>query len=793
MLKNYFKVAFRSLLKNKSYVLINTFGLGIALACCITAYLLLAFNIEFDSSFKGEKIDRTYRIHTHLLDPNGQPFQNVNAPINLGPAIATTIAGIEKYTRYQFGGGYVRFGEKAFNESIVFADSTFYDMFDLKLVKGDLKSFKNKDAVVISESLAQKYFGDENPIGEVLTFNFPNQHEVSLKVGAVVQKPPLNSSIEFNMMLRIEHFMDIYSLTSSEWGDWRDPVVFLQLDKQANPEAMSSLMSKYVALRNEKKKDQNVQAYQLHAFSEKTNQDDVNWSQINLRISIVPLIVFTTMAGMILLIACFNLTNTTIAITAKRFKEVGIRKVVGATRRQVVSQFVFEMVITIFLAMIAGVIMSRFIVPAFSDMWNLTYGLEDLNGLNLIFTLLMLVILSSLIAGLYPALHNSKYRPVSLLKGDTKQKGANIFTRVLVAGQFAISVIVLINGIVFTQNTKFQESLNYGYDMDRVLTVNIQSEEEYRVLKSRVLQLPNVEQVAITHHQLGWSSYPFPIKVDTTEYEVQHIEVGEHFFETMGLKLVQGRFLNPDYAQDVTRSAVVNEAFVKKTKLSDPINQTIEIREVKMKIVGVIENHVDNLFRSKEPEPFVFYVSKPHEYQLMLVRAGNNDLKTVQAGVEEIWKEVIPTKPFNSQYQEDMTLGNIRDTNQNLKQIFIFLTVLGGLLSVSGIFALASLSVRKRIKEIGIRKTLGASVANIVTLLSKSFSLLLIIAGVLGAVGGYFLCTTLLEEIYAYHIDIGALTLVVSVLLISGIGILTTASIILKAARENPVMSLRNE
>ncbi|MCR9249570.1 MAG: ABC transporter permease [bacterium] len=793
MLKNYFKVALRSLGKNKSYVLINTFGLGIAIACCITAYLLLAYNIEFDEAFKGEKIDRTYRIHTHYLNPDGQPGQHINAPVNFGPTVASSFPGIEKYTRYWNDGGYVRYGEKAFGEGVVFADSTFYEMFDFTLHKGDLNSFKDQNTIVLNQKMAKKYFADENPIGKVLTFNFSNQYEVSLKVGAVIQDVPLNSSLTFDIMLRMEHFMDIYNLPSTDWGDWRDPALFIQTKAGVDVASMTELFDDYVALRNEKKKDQNVQYYELHSFNSNFNEEEINWSQINLRLSIVPLIVFTTMAGMILMIACFNLTNTSIAITTKRFKEVGIRKVVGASRANVITQFIFEMIITIILALIAGVIMSRFIVPAFADMWTLPYGLEDLNGLNLIFALLMLVVISALLAGLYPALHNSKYKPVNLLKGNAKQKGTNIFTRGLVAMQFAISVIVLVNGIVFTQNTKYQESIDFGFDKDKVLTINIQSTEEYEVMKTRANRNPKVLNTSITHHQLGWSSYYFPTKVDTTEYQALHIEVGEQFFETMGLKLVQGRFLNTDYTQDLTKSVVVNEAFVKMVELENPINTAVEIRDVKMKIVGVIENHVDNLFRSKEPEPFVFYIAKPNEFHLMLVRAENGDLTEVQDFLEEAWKEEFPTKPFDSQYQEDMMLGDIRGTNANLKKIFIFLTILGGLLSVSGIFALASLNVRKRIKEIGIRKALGASVSNIVKLLSRSFSILLVIAGVFGAVGGYFLCTILLDEIYAYHINIGPITLVLSVLLISGMGILTTGSIVFRAAKENPVMSLRDE
>ncbi len=792
MLKNYIKVALRNLFKNRSYVLINTFGLGIALACCLSAYLLLAFNIEFDNHFSGDKIDRTFRMHTFLQNEEQGPGQMINCPINMGPSIADEIPGVEYWSRYQFDGGYVRYGDNSFSEPVAFADEDFFDIFDLELLKGDFQSFKKVNTVVLSKRTAEKYFNKSNPIGEVLTFNFANQKEIQAVVGAVFENVPLNSSLVFDIMLRTEHFQDIYSISNTEWGDWRDPTLFVTLQNPDIAADASPLFKKYVEIRNEAKKDMNVTHYELHPFLEAASQDDIWWSQINLRISTVPLIIFSVMALMILLIACFNLTNTTIAITAKRFKEIGIRKVSGATKRHVISQFLLEMVISIFLAMVAGVIVSRFVVPEFADMWGLTYGLSDLNGLNFIFTLLILIFVSALLAGLYPAMLNSSYEPVKLIKGGTNQKGINTFSRVLVALQFAISVIVLVNGIVFANNSKFQESLSYGYNIEKIVTVNVQDKNEFDVLKSKAQQNPLIQEIGLTNHQLGASSYRNPIKYDTSEFQVQHIEVGENFFETMEMKLKLGRFLDTRKASE-KYSIVVNERMVQELDLTDPINEKIEIREEDYRIVGVVENHVDNLFRSKEPEAFVFYPSKPNEYKMMLVKTHEDNITKVRDDLEKVWKEEFPEKPFVGRFQEDLSFGGVMQVNTNLKKIFIFLTILGGLLSASGIFALASLNVRKRTKEIGIRKALGATVSQIVTLLSRSFVILLSIACIVGAVGGFFLSDIMLSQIYAYHVEVGLIPLLVSFLIISSIGVFTTGMIIYNAARANPVLSLRDE
>jgi len=792
MLKNYLLTSLRNFRKNKSYIIINAFGLGIALACCISAYIILAFNIEFDDAFADQDLDRMFRIHTEFVQPDGALGQHITAPMVMGPAMAQDIAGVERFTRYNAAGGFVQFGDHSFSESVRFADSTFFEMFEFRLVKGSFDAFKKLDAVILSKETARKYFNNDNPIGQVLTFHFPNQKEINAVVGAVYENSPQNSSLHFGLMMRIEHFNEIYDLGSGSWADWRDAATFVELSNPERANEIPALMGDYIQIRNEKKPDAKVAGFKLEPFMKPINQDDVNWSMINLRMSIVPLLVFSVMALLILLIACFNLTNTSFAITARRLKEVGIRKVIGASRQHIIAQFLFEMVLTILISLVVGLVMAKFIAAEFSDMWNLGYGMDDLNGLNLFIALIILVFVASLIAGLYPAMANSRFMPVQLLKSNVKIKGTNWFTKTLVMLQFAISVFVLINGIIFTQNTKFQESINYGFDMN-VLIVPISSESDFTILNNQTKSYPKITQTAISHHQLGWSSYPFPVAVDTTEYSVQHIEVGQDFFETMGLHLIEGRFLNMRNAQDRTDAIVVNRAFVEHTGMKDPLSQYVSVRDKRMRVVGVIENHVDNLFRSREAEPFVFYGSKPNEYQMMLVKGNQSDLGDIKDYMSTIWKKNFPERPFEATFQEDAMLGGIRETNTNLKKIFLFLTVLGGLLSISGIYAMASLNVEKRTKEIGVRKVLGASVSYLIGLLSREFAVILGIAALIGSLGGFYLSAALLDEIYAYHISVGIWPLIAGSLVIFIMGIATTSWIIGKAATSNPVESLRDE
>jgi putative ABC transport system permease protein len=793
MIKNYLRVALRGLRKNKSYVIINTLGLGVSLACCITAYLLLAYNIEFDNFHDSKKVSHIFSVHTLSKDRTGKDLRDAAAPIVLPPIAVEEIAGLERYTRFIFGGGAMRHGDDAFNENFAFADSTFFDMFDFPLIAGSHKAFKDKKSIVLSEKLARKYFGDADPIGKLMVLDFINNTQIEVLVGAVVRKFPVNNSFTFDAMLRVENYIDIYKPKMDDWSDWRNPSTFFQISSPKNAANIASQFTKYIPNRNRLRTDIVVDRYELVPFKANFNQDDVRSSWVNQRISAVPLIIFTSLAGMILLIACFNLTNTTIAMTGKRLKEVGVRKSVGAARFQIISQFLLETVITILLSLGVGLLMAQIIVPAFYSMWQLPYGMGDLNGVNLFIALITLVFLAAMLAGIYPALFSSKFKPVLLLKGGVKISGTNFLTRTLVTSQFALSVIVLIAGVVFIQNARFQEGIKFGYDKEMVVSVSIKSESDFKAMEAGISQNPKILSIGWSDGNIGSNNYQTPIKIDTSRYEVQAMGVGKNYFETMGLRISEGRTLNLDNESDRSEGVIVNKAFLARTGLKDPIDKVITLHDKQHRILGVSENHVDNLYRSKEFEPFVFYAAGQNQYVSLMVKAERANLPEVQKYLETTWKSIFPTKPFESRFQEDMVMKGTKDTNANLEKIFLFITVLGGLLSASGIFALASLNIARRTKEIGIRKVLGATELTIVGLLNREFILILLIAAILGSVGGYFLTDLILGKIYAYHVAVGMISVVLCAVLIFAVGIATTSSTILSAAKANPVDTLRSE
>lgn len=795
MLMNYIVVASRSLLKNKVYVTINTFGVGIAMACCLAAYLIVAYDLEFDNFHSDEKVERVFKIHTHLRERDGTITQHNSVPMPLATTAVSEITGIERYTRYLHDGAYMRCGNKGFSERISFADSTFFDMFDFPLADGNRSAFRNKYSIFLTTQLAEKYFGNDDAVGKMLTLNFSNGVEIQVIIGGVLRKVPINNTFVFDAMMRIENFQDVYKPAINDWSDERAPSTFIELATPENAETISNQLDKYISIRNIDRRDAIVVKHKLEHFKARLTQDDMNGGNTNLRMRRALLVMFSSMAAMILLVACFNLTNTTMAMTARRLKEIGIRKTIGAFRKQIIFQFLIETIITVSLSLGVGLLLAQWIVPAFTALWNLPFSLGDLDGFNLFVTLIGLGFFASLLAGIYPALFNSKFKPIMLLKGAVKIKGTSTLTRTLVTLQFALSVIALIGGVIFTQNAEFQQTFKFGYDKEMILTVDIQGEKELEAMENAIRSNPKILSLSASEHNVGQSqmSNHHPVLVGSSEYPAQIAGVGKNYFQTMGLKLIEGRFLNDDNTSDRQEGVIVNRAFVDKAGMKDPIDKIITVDQQKRHIVGVIENHVEDVFIAETPESFVFYLAEPGNHRMMQVKADAKDLAGVREYLEDAWKKMFPSKPFESQYQQDIVLADAHMVTGSFKSIFLFLTVLGAVLSVSGIFSLASLNVARRTKEIGIRKALGASVTNVMAMLNKEFAIILLLAAIAGSVGGFFVTGAVLGAFNMIHVPVGIITLASCGLVVFSVGIITTTFTVLKAASTNPVDTLRSE
>ncbi|MEO0339560.1 MAG: FtsX-like permease family protein, partial [Bacteroidota bacterium] len=463
---------------------------------------------------------------------------------------------------------------------------------------------------------------------------------------------------------------------------------------------------------------------------------------------------------------------------------------------QIIGQFLAETVLILSLSIILGLFFAiLFIVPQFRSLFSFyDFGFQDLNGLNLIIALILILFGMSAIAGIYPALYNSKQRPVALVKGFVKLKGNNWFTRSLVSLQFAVSIIFLIAGIFFVKNIGFQEQIDFGYNKENLMVLSVDGEQTYEVMKNRIEQMPKVSAVGGTYSHVGLNSYGGQVELRENTYQVGLLGIGANYLPTMNFEMIQGKGFKPIAASVIEGpDLIVNQAFIEKTELDNPLGETVQVHEFKGRIIGVVQNHLDGLSDPKSAKPFVYYQTGSKTFKYLAIRANAKHLASLQNDIIKIWKTEFPAKPFNIRRQDEVLLGPHRINSEIFGKVFIFLTVLGVLMSISGIYSMASQNIAKRKKEIGIRKILGANVGNIMILLNREFTWVLGLAAIVGALGGRFLTDTLLSFMVTHHIPVGLLPVIVCALFIFSTGIFTTSSSILKAAYTNPVDSLKSE
>ncbi len=792
MIRNYLKVAIRNLMRNKVYLLINTLGMGIAMTCCMTAYLLLAFNIEFDEYFNDDQIQNVVKVVHHFETMNGKPEKELVIPIGVAPQATHEISGIENFTRFCNEGGTVSHRENAFYENIRFVDASFFNMFKLGLVKGSYKNFENQQSIFLSGPLALKYFATKDPIGETLIVDI-NHKKYEVVVGGVFEKLPLNMSFNIDALMRIENYLDAHSIEPNRWDAKYSSSTLFKLSDVTHRQFIGQQMNKYVKLLNEHQKEFRSISFELVPFTTPIIGGEVSQSNLRLLIPTLPLFIFGALGFVILLIACFNLTNTTMALTGKRLKEIGVRKVVGSGRIQIVYQFLIEMVITISGAIVAGLLMAQIIVPQFAAMWQLQYGLNDLNKLNLLLTLVVLLFIAAIVAGIYPALLNSKFNPIDLLRGIKGIKGTNYLTRSLLVVQFSLSIIVLIAGTVFTQNADYQKKLGLGYDKENIITVSIENDMEYEQFKNKIAGNVDIDGIVGAANHIGPYSADYKtVRIDTSLFQTDIYGVGAGYFNVVGLQIVSGRDFIEGNQTDFESAAVIDENFALNHGLKNPIDAQFFYNDNPYRIIGVVKNHLSGLKQLNDSE-HIFMFAKPSNFKILVLRTDPNKILPLRSYLEKQWRNTFPGKPFESRLQADIVYEGADGLNNNLKQIFFFITLLGCVLSASGIYALASLNVQKRTKEIGIRKVLGASVSSIIHLVNREFAIILIMAMVLGSSGGYFLTTALMGSLYAQHIQIGVITILLCSLTIFIIGITTTSTTIFKTATDDPTKALRSE
>jgi putative ABC transport system permease protein len=793
MFQNFLKITLRALMKSKVFVFINLIGLGLALACCIVAFLNYEFAMTFDQ--QHENYDELYKVSIYR-DQNAANVPYGFAPMVVGDVIKDEIPSITRVSKFQRSYTTIKRENNVFNRMLAFVDEDFMDMFSFKVLFGNAKSYQELSTVLISDRVAIALFGRVNAVGETVEFVRNGQDNLFLTVGGVFEEPGLQSTMQFQLVADFENYYRLFNVNRNDWTQFIDGV-FIQTTDESISEKVPQFLQKYASMQAESREDFQVSGFWVQPMEDLPfNERDLNGSNLgNSGMHPQHITAPNIMALLILLLACFNFTNTAIAMSNKRLKEIGIRKTVGGSRKQLIIQFLGENIFLCFLALILGLLFSLWLVPKYNGMWpNVDVAVSLIENPKLVLFLLSVLFATGLLAGGYPAFFVSRYKPVEILRGTLRVGSSSILSRILLGLQMFISVLALVFGFSFYQNSVFQEELDLGYDKEGVMMIPLANPSEAQRFKAAVETNPNIQQVSMTNNHIGWGSYGRAVRSGEEEYEVSVFDIGMNYVETMGFNIVEGRSFNRDNRQqDEANGILINERFASQFGWTDPVGQRITIQDtLSLTVVGMMEDfYTWGFFGSIGPT--MFRLKDDQNLNVLVVKVPEAQVGGMIDYMEDTWMELIPDRPTNVNTHEENVMAEAKDINSSILVMFLFLAVIAVVLSAIGLFTLVSINIQSRIKEIGIRKVLGASVVRITTLINRPFLIIVGIASVVGAILGTFLAGGLMGTIWRYHVMPSMISGLVPVLIILIIALSSISGKVVKAARRNPVDSLRYE
>jgi putative ABC transport system permease protein len=799
MFKNYLKIAIRNLTRNKIYSFINIAGLSLGLASAMLIILYVKDEVSYDRFHAG--VNQIYRVTSENFDKKENKLnQNGNTGYLQGPRFTSHIPELLSFVRIQGGNVDIKKGTDVSSHDWLQVDSNFFSMFSFPLIEGNPKScLREPHSVVLSEDEAKKQFGTTHAVGKTLLMKNDSSF-IPCTVTGVAKKCPQNSSIKFDVLVPINEKPEDAQNSENWFNIFLN--TFVVLGPQANVPAVEKKMQKFYdddtreALKSMKIKfgdmvDEWKTNYKLQPFLDMHLNKDLPASN-GLSDNSNPMYsyILSGIAIFILLIASINFINLTIARSVKRAKEIGIRKVVGGERRQLIIQFLGESFILCFFAFILAIFIVELILPVFNDLSNKALALSYLFDIKLVAGYILLFLLTGFLAGFYPALILSGYNPVQTLYSRFRLGGKNYLQKSLVVLQFSLASFLIIATLTIYAQFKFLTTEKLGYDDTKLVDVGLWGTKRAQtgIFKEELLKNPNIAEVAFKNG----GSWGTVAKVMDSVIQFEYETVDETYIPMMKIALVQGRNFSKDFPSDSTKSVLVNETFVKKAGWKNPIGQQVNFwyRNEIYTVIGVVKDyHYHSLNEKIGPE--LFTMKAGNSFGVAFIKIKPHTETASLKHIEKIFKQVFPLMPYSYSFTVDKNYKSY-SAEQKWKQIMLFGAILTIFISCIGLFGLSVLSAERRTKEMGIRKVLGASVNNVVTILSKDFVKLVILALIVAIPLGWYAINTWLEN-YPYHIEISWKIFAVAGSLVIFIALVTVSFQALRSALASPVKSLRTE
>ncbi|WP_422354693.1 ABC transporter permease [Roseivirga pacifica] len=805
MIKNYIKIAFRNIRKQSFYAVLNITGLAVGISCCILILTYVADELSYDS-FQPE-VEQTYRVALDRKFPDNQ-FVYARSPMPLGVTLVRDLPVVTNFTRVfnNFGTLTFQLEDQYFDERNVLAvDSTFFDFFHADFVEGDKQTALDQpNSLIITEAMATKYFGGQDALGKQLTV----QNIGEMMVRGVVKNPPSNSHMHYDFLFSLNTMPGLYR--NDFWGSYQtynylrlesgtDPAMIEQRIEEIVQSYMEPQVQSFLGIDwQEYEAAGNDHRYFLQPMKDIHLHSNFQWElEPNGNATIVYL--FAAISGFILLLACINFINLTTARAANRAREVGMRKVLGAVRKQLVGQFLTEAVFVCLLASAVAVFLASMLMPLFNEMSGKQIDIVSLMNWQSIGGLVLFSVLLGVASGLYPAFFLSAFKPISVLKGKVSGGAKSSFLRNgLVIFQFGVSIVLIIGTLVIYQQIQYLNDKPLGFDKDQLVVVERADllGEQIETFKNILLENPRIESVAgaatIPGRQVNGGTFMDVTGNASERYLMPSIRGDYDLINTMGLNVVDGRAFDNAIVTDST-AIIVNESAVKTFGWNDPIGKQLQpINGPIYTVVGVVEDfHFESLHQNIGPLALFASDLGANPTGLMVLKVSTSGLSNTLASIESSWDDFVQQRAVQLSFV-DQEFGELYEAEERSGQLFSAFAVLAIIIACLGAVGLAAFLAAQRRKEIGVRKVLGATTFGLVGLLSKEFIKLILVANLLAWPLAYYLMQQWLNT-FAYAVGLNLLVFVMALLGSVLIALLTVSFHSVKAAITNPAEILHYE
>lgn len=797
MLKNYIKIAFRNLKKKGAFTFINVLGLTTGITSCLLLLLFVQDEWNYDKFHTDS--ESIYRIAGNYAQGGEERNKSAVTTFLLGPEL-NSVAGIDKWVRIDNNSGLVKHGELIFwEEDILSADSTFFEVFNFPLMKGDPSTALDRiNTVVLSSTMAKKYFKEEDPIGQTLEFE-----SINLEVTGIMQDFPKNSHFHADFVLSMSTMISYYPNWILTNNSGTSHYTYVKTLNDVNPELIMEGLTKIV---ERVYNHEEAPEYFLQPLTSIHLQSDLN-GELSINGDLVYTYIFLTVGFLILLIASVNYMNMSVSKSVGRSKEVGLRKVVGATRSQLITQHLIESIlISLFAVMLSG-LLTELLLPFFNEIANKSIQLSLITNFEFIGGLVVLGVLIGVLSGSYPAFYLSSFRALRVISGEKISiKGSVLsFRKILIIFQFTITATLLVGTLLINKQINFMSNKKLGVNTEGVIYITLPTNEirnKHDLMKTEFLNLHEFTSGSVSNNnptaRIGnWRQYTTEKKEQVT---VNTIVIGHDYFETLETELIAGRTFSEEFKSDKMGAYILNEAAVKFLELEQGVGDKLkgwaftgsEWSEKDAQIVGVVKDfHFTSLHTAIQPVIFSLSSEQTTSINYMILRYNSSNTQEVLSKMNNVWDKYANGRPIDFMFMDER-LQQLYASESRFLKVFLLFSTIAIIIACLGALSLISYTVTQMTRQIGIRKVLGAPVWDLVKLVNQSFFQMIFVSFILSIPLSYFLIDSWLEG-FAYKIAVGYLPYLQAAILIVFIAVITTSFQSIKAALINPVDTLKEE